>query len=52
MDPKTHEEIDLHLSIRNNHLFVEDCDTVNLAKEFGTPLFVISENKLRDNIRR
>ena len=30
------------LSIRDGHLYIEDCDTVELAKEFGTPLFVVS----------
>ena len=37
------------LSIRNGHLYIEDCDTVELAKEFGTPLFVVSEQRLVDN---
>ncbi len=27
----------------NNHLFVGDCDTVELAQEFGTPLWVMDE---------
>lgn len=40
------------LSIRDGHLFVEECDTVELAKEFGTPLFVISEKRLVDNYHR
>ena len=31
------------LSIRDGHLFVEDCDTVEIARRFGTPLFVVSE---------
>lgn len=39
------------LSIRNGHLYVEDCDTVELAREFGTPLFVVSEQKLVSNYR-
>lgn len=37
------------LSIRDGHLYIEDCDTVELAKEFGTPLFVVSEQRLVDN---
>jgi diaminopimelate decarboxylase len=37
------------LSIRNGHLYFEDCDVVELAKEFGTPLFVVSERKLVEN---
>lgn len=40
------------LSVRNGHLFIEDCDTVELAKEFGTPLFVVSEKRLVDNYQR
>ncbi len=38
---------DDHLSIRGDHLFIEECDTVTLAESFGTPLFVISETQLR-----
>jgi diaminopimelate decarboxylase len=33
------------------HLFVEDCDTVRLAERFGTPLYVMSEARLRANCR-
>lgn len=40
------------LTIRDDHLFIEDCDTVELARQFGTPLFVISEAQLRANVRR
>ena len=36
----------------NGHLWVEDCDTVDLAARFGTPLYVISENQLRHEYRR
>ncbi len=43
--------IDDVLSIRGNHLWVEACDTVMLAEEFGTPLFVMSETQLRNNYR-
>lgn len=39
------------LSIRGDRLFIEDCDTVALAEQFGTPLYVISESHLRDNVR-
>jgi diaminopimelate decarboxylase len=41
-----------YLSIRGDRLFVEDCDTVELAERFGTPLFVMSETQLRSNARR
>jgi diaminopimelate decarboxylase len=37
------------LSIRDGHLHIEECDVVELAKEFGTPLFVVSERKLVEN---
>lgn len=40
------------LSIRDGHLFIEDCDTVELAKEFGTPIFVVSEKRLVDNFKQ
>lgn len=45
-------QLDECLSIRERHLFIEDCDAVELAREFGTPLFVMSEDQLRRNIRR
>jgi diaminopimelate decarboxylase len=34
------------------HLEIGGCDTVELAKEFGTPLYVMDEAALRDNCRR
>ncbi|MCE3011084.1 MAG: hypothetical protein LW875_10775, partial [Proteobacteria bacterium] len=39
------------LSERNEHLFIEECDTVKLVEKFGSPLFVISEQQLRNNYR-
>ncbi|MBQ2675773.1 MAG: diaminopimelate decarboxylase [Clostridia bacterium] len=33
------------------HLLVENCDTVELAEKFGTPLYVMSENTIRKNCR-
>lgn len=39
------------LSVRNDHLFVEECDATKLAEEFGTPIYVMSEKQLRANIR-
>jgi len=44
--------IDDCLSKRNGHLFVEGCDAVDLIAEFGSPLFVVSEDQLRRNVRR
>jgi diaminopimelate decarboxylase len=40
------------LSVRGGRLFIEERDTVELAEQFGTPLFVLSETQLRDNVRR
>ena len=44
--------IDDCLSTRDGHLFVESCDTVDLVREFGSPLFVLSEDQIRRNVRR
>ncbi len=44
--------IDECLSIRDGHLWIESCDTVELARRFGTPIHVISEDHLRRNVRR
>src|SRR5205807_906719 len=41
--------LDECLSIREGRLFVEDCDAVELARRFGTPVHVISEDQLRRN---
>jgi diaminopimelate decarboxylase len=35
-----------------DHLRVEDVDTVDLARRFGTPLFVVSEAQIRANVAR
>jgi diaminopimelate decarboxylase len=40
------------LSVRAGRLHVEECDAVELARRFGTPLYVISEDQLRRNARR
>lgn len=40
------------LSVRDGSLHIEGVDTVDLAKRFGTPLFVFSEAQLRENLRR
>ncbi len=45
-------EIPGHLEVKNDHLFIGGVDTVQLAKEYGTPLYVTSEDRLRDNYRR
>jgi diaminopimelate decarboxylase len=46
------DRIDDCLSIRGGHLYVEDCDAVELARRFGTPVNVVSEHQLRTNARR
>ena len=43
--------IDDCLSIRDGVLFIEGCDTTSLAERFGTPLYVVSEDQLRRNVR-
>ena len=40
------------LRVRGGRLFFEDCDTVTLAEQFGTPVHVVSETQLRQNVRR
>jgi diaminopimelate decarboxylase len=44
--------IDECLYVREGHLWIEGCDTVELAARFGTPIYVVSENQLRRNARR
>jgi diaminopimelate decarboxylase len=39
-----------HLTAHDDHLFIEDVDSFDLAKEFGTPQYVTSEARLRQNI--
>ena len=36
----------------NGHLYIENCDAVELAKEYGTPLYVMNESLIRDNCKR
>jgi len=40
------------LSVRNGVLHIEGASTVDLAEQFGTPLFVFSEAQIRENLRR
>ena len=44
--------IDDCLSARDGHLFVEECDTMELVEQFGSPLFVLSEDQIRRNAQR
>ncbi|KAF5422319.1 MAG: diaminopimelate decarboxylase [Candidatus Methanocomedens sp.] len=41
-----------HLEKRNGHLIIGGVDTVDLVEEFGTPLYVTNEQRIRDNYRR
>ena len=44
--------INPHLTVnQNGHLMIGGCDTVELAKKFGTPLYVIDEQQVRENCR-
>jgi len=43
--------IDDCLSVRDGVLFIEGCDAPTLAARFGTPLYVMSEDQLRRNVR-
>ena len=41
-----------YLEVRNDHLAVNGVDTLELVKQFNSPLFVFSEGRIRDNISR
>ena len=41
-----------HLSVRDGHLRIGEHDTVDLAGRFGTPLYVTSEDRIRENFSR
>lgn len=36
----------------SDHLIWGGCDTVELARAFGTPLYVMDEDMMRDRCRR
>ncbi|HID28078.1 MAG TPA: diaminopimelate decarboxylase [Methanosarcinales archaeon] len=40
-----------HLDIKNGHLVIGGIDTVELCKEYGTPLYVTNEERVRENFR-
>ncbi len=44
--------IDEMLSVADGHLWIDGCDTIDIAAQFGTPLYVLSETHLRANCRR
>src|SRR5678810_682556 len=41
-----------YLEVRNDHLTVNGVDTLELVREFNSPLFVFSEGRILDNIKR
>ncbi|WP_292386553.1 diaminopimelate decarboxylase [Methanoculleus sp. UBA430] len=41
-----------HLSVRDGRLAIGEHDTVDLARQFGTPLYVTSEDRIRENFQR
>ncbi|MBA3689886.1 MAG: hypothetical protein H0W82_00550 [Actinobacteria bacterium] len=43
--------LDETLRSREGHLFIEETDAAHLAERFGTPLYVVSETRLRTNAR-
>jgi diaminopimelate decarboxylase len=52
MTPSRDAAIDDILSIRQGRLFVEEIAAEDLARRFGTPIYVMSENGLRRRVRR
>ncbi len=45
-------QIESPLENRNGTLFIDGCSAVELANQYCTPLYVMSERRLRDNYRR
>ncbi|SNS41697.1 diaminopimelate decarboxylase [Anaerovirgula multivorans] len=41
----------MELKERNNHFIFSGCDTVKLAQEYGTPLYVISEDIIQERCK-
>jgi diaminopimelate decarboxylase len=48
----TIQRLDECLSVRDGALFIEELPALEVARRFGTPLYVISEDQLRRNARR
>ena len=46
------ERIDECLSVRDGRLWMDGCDLVELAAEFGTPVYAVSEQQLGRNLQR
>jgi len=45
-------EIPKHLEVRNDTLFIAGKSTIELAQEYGTPLYVINADRIRANYQR
>ncbi|MGI8466852.1 MAG: diaminopimelate decarboxylase family protein [Pyrinomonadaceae bacterium] len=45
-------EIENFLETKNGQLYIDGVSAMKLAKEYGTPLFVFSEGRIRHNIER
>lgn len=45
-------KIEKPLENRNGVLHIDGCNTLDLAREYDTPLYVYSENRIRENYRR
>lgn len=42
-----------YMKINNKgHLEIDGCDTVDIAKKYGTPLYLMSEERIRQSMRR
>ena len=39
-----------NITTKNNHLFFNNFDVVELAMKYGTPLYIMDENRIRENI--
>ena len=45
--------MDLNIKVNDkNHLDIGGADAVDIAEEFGTPTFVIDENRIRENYKK
>ena len=45
--------MDLNIKVNEkNHLDIGGADAIDIAEEFGTPTYVIDENRIRDNYNR
>ena len=45
-------EIENFLEVKNSRLHIDGVDAVELAERYGTPLFVVSEPRIRRNVER